>query len=64
MKYIVKYREKCITVGMVSSEVEADSEEEAKELIKEGMGDVMDYYEIENYDNEVLSFESIIEDYD
>ena len=38
--------------------------EEFKKLIKEGLGDVMDYYEIDNYDNKVLSFEDIIEDND
>lgn len=64
MKYIVTYKEKCTTIGMVTSTVEADSEEEAKSLIEDGMGDIEDFVEIENYDNEILSFLNVEEYYD
>ena len=64
MRYLVTWKEKCTVLFRNSGIVEANSEQEARELIKDGLGDIEDSYEIDCYDGTILEIEDIQEDYD
>ena len=64
MRYIVKWRESCTVLYQYDGIVEADSEEEAKELVKNGIAEVIDSCEIDSYDGELIEIRDIYEDLD
>lgn len=59
MKYNVIFEEKSTILEQISCEVEADSEEEIKELIEIGDYNFLDSWEIETYDTEFKKINSI-----
>lgn len=60
-KYLVTWKEKYVITTRNTRFVEAVSEREARELIKEGYGEVEDSYDIDSYSDEIISIESIEE---
>ena len=61
MKYELIWIEECKSVQKVYGHVEAESEEEAMQLLSDGMVDVDDSYAMQDYDNEIKDIISVEE---
>ena len=61
MTYDLVWIEECKSKQKVYGHVEAESEEEAMQLLADGMVDIDDSWELENYNNEVKEIISVQE---
>lgn len=61
MTYKLIWIEECKSKQKVYGYVEAESEEEAMQLLSDGMVDVEDSWELENYGNEIKDIISVEE---